>query len=68
METLSVNQLDASAIMGSTVLEFFRRIIKPSGCCSWDFMCIFRILNPVDPLVEVSKLYLDSHSEVCTYN
>ena len=49
--------------MGSTVLEFFRCIIKPSGCLPRDFMCIFRILNPVDPLASASNLYLYEHAE-----
>ena len=31
--------------MGSTGLEFFRRIIKRSGYHPRDFTCIFRILN-----------------------
>ena len=44
--------------MGSTVLEFFRRAIKPSGCCPRDFMCVFRILNPVEPLASASDLYV----------
>ena len=56
--------------MGSTVLEFFGCIIKPSGCRPQDFMCIFRILNPVDPLASASNLYLVSwldHDTIYTF-
>ena len=59
MRRYSLNQLDTSA---NGIYDFRILQTRIKHCRSQNFMHVFRILNPTDPLASASNLYLEANN------